>query len=81
MSVTPRTLDSLRKRPRKQKVLTMDQVNARDEILGVRNQKKRAEAKRKEELAATRLKRWLAVAQQDTQKMNEEKKVDRSNRR
>lgn len=59
----------------------MDQVNARDEILGVRNQKKRAEAKRKEELAATRLKRWLAVAQQDTQKMNEEKKVDRSNRR
>ena len=79
--VIPHKPETLRKRPRKQKVLTVSQMNARDEYLGARNEKKQADVRRKEELAAAGLRRRMAVAQQDTQKMVEEKKVDRSNRR
>lgn len=67
-------------RARKQRVLTRDQIAARDELLGARYEKKRAEARRKEELAATRLKRWLVVAQQNPQKMVEERKFGMSTR-
>lgn len=72
--------NSLRMRARKQRVLTRDQIAARDELLGARYEKKQAEARRKEELAATRLKRWLVVAQQNPQKMVEERKFGMSTR-